>query len=73
MGSRGEGDMGIVRRFYPELDLSSRHGIEVVLQFVFSVKRWKRRIVRNFRKSSIRRCSRQISLEVVIDHDLRAN
>lgn len=44
LGSRGEGDVGIVRCLYPELDLPSRHGVEVVLQFVLGVKRWKRRI-----------------------------
>lgn len=38
LGSRGESDVGIVRRFYPELNLPGRHGIEVVLQFVLGVK-----------------------------------
>jgi len=37
--SRGKCDVSIIRRFYPELNLSSRHGVEMVFQFVLGVKR----------------------------------
>lgn len=41
LGPRGKSDVSIVGRLHPELYLPSRHGIEMVLQFVFGGKRWK--------------------------------